>query len=100
MTELHGFDTITAPAGWASALVNGDESGFDYYQDAEDFEAYEAFCKHLEDNRLIVIDVVRDEDGNGLEPRFSWSCDLHWSAYRGGDLLDYVVQKLEPPHGP
>lgn len=31
--------TVTAPAAWASYLVNGDASGFDFYGDEEDEQA-------------------------------------------------------------
>jgi hypothetical protein len=79
------LDIITeaAPAGWASALINGDESSFDYYQDAEDFASYEAFCQWLGEEGLQVVDCG--------EQYFSNSCYLHWSAYRGGDLVDYTL---------
>ena len=33
--------TFTAPSHWASALINGDESVFDYYEDESDFAEYE-----------------------------------------------------------
>lgn len=33
------FITVTAPAAWASYLVNGDASGFDFYGDDEDEQA-------------------------------------------------------------
>ena len=33
--------TFTAPSHWASALINGDESTFDYYEDEKDFAEYE-----------------------------------------------------------
>jgi hypothetical protein len=36
--------TLDVPSHWLSALVNGDESSFDYYDDAEDYKAYQAFC--------------------------------------------------------
>jgi len=37
------FITVTAPAHWASYLVNGDATGFSYYDDPEDEEACYAF---------------------------------------------------------
>jgi hypothetical protein len=33
------------PEHWLSAIVNGDESSFDYHDDAKDYSAYKAFCK-------------------------------------------------------
>jgi len=33
--------TFTAPSHWSSALINGDESAFDYYEDKKDFAEYE-----------------------------------------------------------
>ena len=41
------------PSHWISAIVNGDESSFDYYDDNEDFEAYKQFC-HKEISGAIV----------------------------------------------
>ena len=37
--------TLQIPSHWLSAIVNGDESSFDYYEDEEDYAAYQAFCK-------------------------------------------------------
>lgn len=39
--------TFTAPSIWASALINGDLSLFDYYDDKEGYEAYKACIKEL-----------------------------------------------------
>lgn len=42
------FDSIDyqVPAHWLSAIVNGDETSFDYYDDPKDYAAYKAFCEH------------------------------------------------------
>lgn len=42
------FDAIDyqVPAHWLSAIVNGDETSFDYYDDPKDYAAYKAFCEH------------------------------------------------------
>ena len=39
--------TFTAPSHWASALINGDESTFDYYEDEKDFAEYEKCLESL-----------------------------------------------------
>jgi hypothetical protein len=36
---------LEVPEHWLSAIINGDESGFDYYNDAADYRAYQAFCE-------------------------------------------------------
>jgi hypothetical protein len=36
--------TLDVPSHWLSAIVNGDESCFDYCDDAADYKAYQAFC--------------------------------------------------------
>lgn len=36
--------TLDVPQHWLSAIVNGDESSFDYYNDPADRKAYEQFC--------------------------------------------------------
>ena len=39
------FFTVTAPAAWAPYLIDGDASGFDYYDDLEDEQAcYDMGC--------------------------------------------------------
>lgn len=45
--ENKGWEAVTLeiPAHWSSAIINGDESSFDYYDDAKDYRAYRAFCK-------------------------------------------------------
>jgi hypothetical protein len=36
--------TVDVPEHWLSAIVNGDETSFDYYDDPQDYKAYQAFC--------------------------------------------------------
>ena len=38
--------TLEIPSHWLSAIINGDESCFDYYNDSEDFKAFKAFCEN------------------------------------------------------
>ena len=77
---------MTLPAYYASALVNGDISGLTEEGKRELAKIYE----WLEGGQ--VIDVVRDENGEGKEPRFTWSFKLYGGEYEGGEVLDYVVQ--------
>lgn len=75
--SLH-FDEITAPAHWASYLINADASGYD---DAE----IEAADKYFAGWR--VVDVSDDK-------WFSWSADLFGSTAKGDTLATYTVQKI------
>jgi len=79
--------TVTAPAYWASALVNGDDSGLDDKERAalEAWRSREGFPN--------VVDVARDDDGEAFDARFTWHYDLYSpeSGYRGGEVIDYVV---------
>lgn len=36
---------LDVPSHWLSAIVNGDETSFDYYGDPADYKAYKAFCR-------------------------------------------------------
>lgn len=83
-------DTITLPAYFASAFVNGDYSGL---TDAETKRADELVGK-LTDDGWAIVDVARDADGNGCEPRFTWSYRLYGGDAEGGDVLDYVVHRI------
>lgn len=55
------FDSVeyTVPSHWLSAIVNGDESSFDYYNDEADYQAYLAFSEH--EVRNAIVEVVSDE---------------------------------------
>lgn len=46
--ENKGWEAVVLeiPEHWLSAIINGDESSFDYYDDAKDYQAYQAFCEH------------------------------------------------------
>lgn len=78
-------DTITAPSHWASALINGDESSFDYYNDAEDRADYERFCAWLAEHRWEVVDC----EGEGY---FKHSPHVPGvGTMLSGDVLDYTV---------
>ena len=78
---------VVAPATWASALVNGDESSFDYHNDPTDRADYERFCAWLTEHRLTVVSTSEDE------PWFTGS--LPHSSYSGGDAITYICHRLE-----
>ena len=84
-------DTVTLPAYYASAFVNGDYSGL---TDAEE-KLVNTIVDELSAKGMEIIDVVRDEDGNADEPRFTWSYRLYGGDAQGGDVLDYVVHMTE-----
>lgn len=73
-------EIYTAPAEWASALVNGDYSGLD--------AAETAACREW----LAGIAPARVVGAAG-EPRFTWHFRLYGGTADGGDVLDY--QTLE-----
>lgn len=85
-------DQITAPAFWASALVNGDESGME----DNEIAAMNEYLASLEAEGWYVVDVARDEEGNGQEARFTNSYRLHGGDAQGGDVLDYVIHRHVP----
>ncbi len=84
--------TVTAPAYWASALVNGDFSGLD----ANEAALCQAFIEDLAEYGFEVVDVARYLNGEPQEPRFTWSYYLYGDKrFTGGDVLDYVAVERE-----
>lgn len=86
--------TVTAPASWATALVNNDWSGLE--TEPEDAAACRAWMAEQAEDGWRVIDTARDEDGEGEEAWFSSSADLYGSPWSGADLLRYVRQRRAP----
>lgn len=86
-------DTVTLPSYWASALVNGDDSGLE----DNEIAMVEAACGRLAADGWYVVDVARDDDGNGEDARFTWSYQLYCpeADCSGGDVLDYVVHRTK-----
>ena len=81
------FNSIeyTVPAHWLSAIVNGDETSFDYYNDPKDYKAYKAFCEH--EVKDATVEVVGDEEyfdryhdarGYGVLPCSVVDCIFHF----------------------
>ncbi len=80
-------DTITLPAAWASALINGDYSGFDYSNEYEDDAAR---CAATEQNLADQgWSIVSCND----EPRFTCNYRLYdpYADCVGGEVLDYTI---------
>lgn len=75
-------DTITAPALWAPALINGDYSSLD----TEECRHIAAWVKTNLPGYVVSI-------ANTEEPRFTWSYILYdpLTTCEGGLVLDYVV---------
>jgi hypothetical protein len=84
---MTGFITITAPAYWASYLVNGDDSGITPEEKAR-ADAW------LARQGVDVVDVERGADGEAVESRFTWSYRIHdpLADCSGGDVLNYVCR--------
>ena len=81
--------TVAGPSYWASYFVNGDASGLTP-QEREQADAW------LKREGVDVLDVARDDGGNGIEPRFTWSYRLYAPecGYSGGEVIDYVCRVL------
>ena len=81
---------MTGAAAWSSYLVNGEESGLDPAEKAL-ADAWQV------NNGVRVIDVERDDDGDAVDARFSWSYgQITGDDCSGGSLLDYVCEPLNP----
>ena len=80
--------TITGPAYWVSALVNGDRSGLTE-DDRTQLDAWLA----RQGNPMIV------GTADDAEPRFTWDFDLYAPecGVRGGEVIDYIVHTWETP---
>ena len=81
--------TVTAPAHWASALINGDLSSLN--DDA--INRFEAWNESL--LPAYVVDVVRNDNGEAQEPWFTNCYYLYdgGGPYAGGEVLDYVTHE-------
>lgn len=80
-------DTVTGPACWASALINGDDSSFSLDDDGGEAElaALEAWLAPLTAEGWRVVGIVEDSE------RFSWSFALHGGTAQGGDVVDFEI---------
>lgn len=101
-------DYVTLPSYWASALVNGDFSGFsllDPEDEARETAAVIATMEELRDQGLEVIGIremleAPDEfsDPEYAEPHFTRNYHLYHPdpgpGITGGDVLDYAVINL------
>lgn len=91
MKNAVSVSVVTAPASWASALVNGDESGLD----AQEQTLLAAWRKRMDAPNVVGI-WEDDKTGEPLEPWFSWQFGTIVPEYgaigiRGGELLHYTV---------
>jgi hypothetical protein len=51
---------LLIPAHWLSAIINGDESSFDYYDDPQDYAAYQEFCAQEIGSATVSIDYEEE----------------------------------------
>ena len=84
----------TVPAHWLSAIINGDESSFDYYDDPKDYKAYKAFCEHEVKDAIVEVvgeesyfDPFHDASGCGVLPCDVVDCIFHYPATVQTELL-------------
>jgi hypothetical protein len=59
MAQFNSVEYVV-PAHWLSAIVNGDETSFGYYDDDSDYQAYLAFCQ--QEVRDVVVEVISEEE--------------------------------------
>lgn len=80
--ENEGWEAVTLeiPEHWLSAIINGDETSFDYYDDAEDCRAYRAFC----DAELSDGWAIADQEEE------SYSSNYHDATSYGAPPCDVV----------
>ena len=84
--------TATAPASWASYLINGDATGFDYYNtptdNAGDRDKAEcdAWVERLAADGWQVVSTTDEE-----------SYFAHWNdaGTFAGDVLSYILHKVQ-----
>jgi hypothetical protein len=79
--------TATAPAYWASYLINGDASGID----DDDREACDSWLESLDG--WYVVGVADDDDGEPMEAYFARSHDASDYSPLAGDVLEYVLHR-------
>lgn len=84
-------DTVTLPACWASALVNGDTSSFSLDDDGgvAEIAAITATELELAADGWSVVDVADD-----AEPWFTWNYSAYGGLASGGDVLEYTVIRI------
>lgn len=70
------------PAHWLSAIVNGDETSFDYCDDAKDCEAYKTFCEHEVTD--ATVEVISEE------PYFASNHDASCYGVLPCDVVDCI----------
>lgn len=83
--RLADVDTVTMPAHWASALINGDASGM---TDREERLMDRYVERVLYEHGWQVVDVIG-------EPYFTWRYRLHGGDAEGGEVVDYHVHRYE-----
>ena len=65
---------VTLPAYYASAFVNGDFSGI---ETDDERQHVQGILDSLASDGWAIVDVKRDEEGNGEEPRFTWLFQMY-----------------------
>lgn len=84
-------DTVTAPAHWASALINGDWSDLD----GDEAARCSRFIDWIKPARVVSI---RDDEysAESMDPYFVRNMSLYAPSAPalGGDVLDYVTYEI------
>ncbi len=85
--------TATAPASWASYLVNGDASGFDYSNTPDnragdrDMAACDAWVESLAADGWHVVSCEGESE-------FAHYCDAFPGRFNG-DVVTYILHKVQ-----
>lgn len=89
--EGKGWEAVTLeiPEHWLSAIVNGDESSFDYYDDAKDYQAYKAFCEGEFADGWMIADQEE-------EFSFSWHHDASDYGALPCNVVKCLAMRKEP----
>lgn len=86
-SKTMSFQSIecAVPCNWLPAIVNGDETSFDYYDDPKDYRAYKAFCKHEVKDAIVEVasqepyfSRSHDAEPYGVLPCYVADCIFHF----------------------
>lgn len=81
--------TLEVPEHWLSAIVNGDETGFDYSGDERDYRSYKAFCEG-------ELSDVWQVSSYSEESEFSHNHDASPYGVLACNIINCVIMREKP----
>lgn len=78
---------LEVPEHWLSAIVNGDESSFDYYDDPADYQSYQQFCEEELSDGWSVTDCESESE-------FAWSHDASPYGVLACDVVQCIALRV------